>query len=364
MKCLIVSVLPILLLSCTSRVKFIKTGDYRIDLKSLVDSYRIEENIPGMGLLYYSKNTNKIIITSGMAELATGQQITANTVYDIGSTTKVFVSLIILQLIEENKISLDSKLGLYTEIKPEYSDITIVELLTHTSGIPDYISNPSKDLLEAYEPNSDKVLSYSLLLQSSLDKKSTSKRGEWNYSNTNYLLLGKIIEEISGNTLGFELRNRIFEPNNMENTYYMPERKMITIENIATGYQLGNPMSNDKFYYSYNSAGGIISTLEDMYKFADYLLSNQEINQELRSYATDCLIETTMKTQYGLGIIISEDVMNQPMFGHGGTSFGFKSEWWLSPNTGEILIFYGNSSMYKKNFFRFRKELADILHKE
>lgn len=361
-KILICIIISLLILSCRSSADFIKTGDPAIDIKNCIDNYIVNEKIPGMGLLYYSESTDTIMVTAGVSDISSQKQINADTVYDIGSTTKVFISLIIIQLEAEGKISLDSKLGTYINIASKFKDIKIRELLNHTSSIPDYIKYPSDEIFKALEPEADISLSFELLLDSSMNKEITSERGKWEYSNTNYLLLGKVIEEITGNTIGKELSKRVFIPNNMTNTYYMPELTMKDIPNIATGYQFGNSMSDDKFYYLYNSAGGIVSTLKDMFKFAEYLLSNPEIYKKLERNKVNCKIETTMKTEYGLGIILSEDVLGRNMSGHGGTSFGFKSEWWFSHETGEVLILYANSSMHKKNFFTLREQLSKIVN--
>ncbi len=362
-KVTVYTMILVYLLSCTSNAQYKITGDTTNDIESFISNYIKNERIPGMGLLYYSQSTEKILVSSGVSNLATQKKIDSDTVYDIGSTTKVFISFVILQLEAEGKLSLDSKVGTFIKDLTIFENITIRELLNHTSSIPDYFSYPSKKIFKALEPNSNINLSFDLLLESSLDKQSTSKRGEWQYSNTNYLLLGQIIEEVTGNSIGTELLNRIFSKYDMNNTFYMPENKMIDITNIATGYQFGNPMSDDKYYYFYNSAGGIVSTLGDMYKFANYLISNTELYEKFEQSSINCKIENTMHTKYGLGIIISEDVIGQKMSGHGGTTFGFKSEWWFSIETGEVLILYANSSMYKKNFFSFRKQLANILKK-
>lgn len=70
-----------------------------------------------------------------------------------------------------------------------------------------------------------------------------------------------------------------------------------------------------------------------------------------------------IKTNYGQGIFIAEDIFNTTMFGHGGTSFGFKSELWFSRETGERIIYFVNDYMYKKNCSNFRKKLNKILQK-
>lgn len=114
--------------------------------------------------------------------------------------------------------------------------------------------------------------------------------GKWKYSNTNYLILGKIIESITNKTLEQVLKQKIFDQAGMTNTYYMPEHNAEQIINLATGYQFGNSMMTDKNYYLYNAAGGIVSTLSDMNNFVQWLINSKYLDK-MTFNTIDCLVE-------------------------------------------------------------------------
>lgn len=349
--------IPLLFLFFPKKEKT-SSKDFESDIYSVMHKYQNKEDFAGMGLLYYSDKLGEQIITIGKASVGKDIPLDSNSAYDIGSTTKMFISILIMQLEDEGELRMDSSVSNWVDIIPNGNKITIAHLLNHTSGLNDYLNN--SNFIDQYYSENDKKYSTNDIIRAGIADTSNTYIGTWKYSNTNYLILGKIVEQITGNTLGKELQKRIFNPAGMKSTYYMPECKTDQVTNLAIGYQFGNPMTSDNNYFLYNAAGGIVSTLGDMKCFAQWLLNNN-YPDKLADTSVDCLIENELNTKYGKGIIISDNAYYTSVVGHGGTSFGFKSEFWISPETKEIIIYFVNDYMYKKNYAKFRDNLDAVI---
>lgn len=325
---------------------------------SVLNKFIDKEKVAGMGLYYYSHKIGNNFFSIGMADMDNDIPIDTSCIYEIGSTTKMFVAISVLQLINEGKLSLKDKIVNWLHYPQLDSSITIQHLLNHTSGIGDYFAN--SDFIDSYYGN-DNEATLDDLINAGIENSKTNSIGTWQYSNTNYVILAKIIESISGGTIG-EYFQTLFDKAGMAKTYYMPEHTVKNISDLATGYQFGNSMKQDKNYYLYNAAGGIVSTLYDMSKFAKWLLESNYLDQMKRN-SVECLIEHGMESTYGNGLLTVHNLYNTTTYGHGGTSFGFKSEFWISQETGEIIIYFTNDYMFKKNYSDFRKKLNKVFEK-
>jgi len=347
-------------LFCKNKKDLTDVASLDKDLSDLINDYVADEGIAGMGLLYYSDKYGELSFATGLSDVESNIPMDTSAIYDIGSVTKMFISVLTLQLIDEGKITFDSDIQNWININSSDSTITIGQLLNHTSGIGEYLSNSS--FLDKYYTDNDTNFKLDDIINAGLIDSANGQQGVWHYSNTNYLILAKIIEAVTNNSVEKELEKVILGKTGMINTYYMPEKKVEHIDKLATGYQFGNKMDADKNYFLYNAAGGMVSTLNDMKKFAEWLKSSGFL-EKMTSNSIDCVIEHGFETKYGNGIIIAEDVFDTKMFGHGGTSFGFKSEFWFSKETGEIIIYFANDYMYNKNYRGFRRKLNEILQK-
>ncbi|MCB9496570.1 MAG: beta-lactamase family protein [Fibrobacteria bacterium] len=345
--------------SCGSNaaIRTERSGDLRTDLIRLVDAYLAAEEVPGMGLLYASPANGVVQVARGVADVGTGAPITANTRYDIGSTTKTFVACLVLHLVDEGTLSLDAPIGTWLPDVPGGDSIRVSQLLDHTSGIGEYIgSSELFDRLYAWE-----TVSMDDLARAGLRNPRHESRGTWSYSNTNYVLLAKIIETVTGHTLGAELESNIFRPLEMAHTVYMPEARLAEVPDLATGYDEGSSTTDDRHYALYSAAGGIVSTTGDMLKFARHLMSSPKLRERFLPAPVACRIEDGLRTEYGYGMIASDQYEGIPLVGHGGVSFGFKSEWWMSPDGERVLVYFANSMLRRRNYHEFRARLLEII---
>lgn len=214
----------------------------------------------------------------GIADRVWGVPNSPSTRFLIGSATKQFTAILVLQLAEENKLSLDDPI---TDHLPDYrqetgSNISIRQLLTHTSGIPDYFNQ------EFYEHHKDRFYSHAEFVSRFLSTNVDSvPAGSASYSSSNYYLLGLIIEAVTGDAYDKALRKRILDPLLMDDTGV---DKFATVEtNVASGY-----IKNYLGYWtppfeipesSAYSAGAMFSTVEDLYKFDQALHTDQLLPQ-------------------------------------------------------------------------------------
>lgn len=159
-----------------------------------------------------------IDVSVGSTRFDGGRPVSAKTLWQIGSNTKAFLSVILLQLEAEGKLSIADTLDKWLPQYPAWGRITIRQLLNMTSGIPQYLDVPAFRVAYAAAPDiifsATDPVSFAIglpLLQG------------WNYSNTNYLLAQMIIENASGGTLAEQLQKRIIAPLGLQDTFYCPE---------------------------------------------------------------------------------------------------------------------------------------------
>ncbi len=264
-------------------------------------SSRYKENQPGIAVLV-SKH-DKILYKNGfgMANLEWQIPVETNTVFQIGSVTKLFTALAILQLVEKEKLVLTDSIQKYIPTFPNkgYS-ITIEQLLTHSSGIKDYMQMDSADpfimrkdftIREVIDFFKEEPLAFEPGTRSS-------------YSSSGTFLLGSIIENVSGMSYQQYIEEHIFKKADMTNSYYGANSKVIP--NRATSYALEKGDYVKGAYRSMTipySAGALLSTVEDMYKWHRALYNYELLGEELLTKAT-----TTSILKNG----------NKGIFGYGG----------------------------------------------
>lgn len=281
------------------------------ELKQFNGSILVAED----GKVMYSKGV-------GMADMEKQIPNKPDTKFRLASVTKQFTATLIMQLVEKGKIKLDGKLSEYLPYyRKDIGDkITIHQILSHTSGMDNYTDNVKflrEESTKKVEPK-DFVLSYC-----SNDLK-TEPGTEWAYSNSGYFILGAVIEEVTGKKYGDVLQENIFTPLGMTNSSLEITGK--EYENKASGYNntLGEftparPLDMSVPF----SAGSIISTVEDMFKW-DQALYGEKV---LTNPSKEKMFAPVMNN-YGYGWQIIEQPIGdtkKKVVTHSGGIFGFNS---------------------------------------
>jgi D-alanyl-D-alanine carboxypeptidase len=328
------------------------------EIRDLMLEFIEEIDIPAMGLGYYSDTIGTVMLTVGKSDVENNTPLEISTHYPIQSTSKMFMSILTLQLVEEGKLTLDSTIDEWMDYVPNGNLITIKDLLKHTSGLVDYQAN--SDFIDEYWSYTGKEYSRDDFIHAGLEVSQDGELGVMNYSNTNYHILANIIEEISQHSIGQELDQRIFRPADMNDTYYKPEITNDTNE-IVTCYRNGDPIDLDRINFSSNAAGGIVSTIGDMLKFAQWVMDNN-YQIPMISELTDVVVSDKYSYKYGLGIQVDDKYYSTNLMGHPGGNPGLLHEFYFSTETGEIILYFFNEGN-PREYFPIREKLDTILQK-
>jgi len=276
-----------------------------------------------------------LVASSGVADVQTREPVPENGRYRIASTTKTFVATVVLQLVGEGRVSLDDTIEQYLPgvISGEGYDgslITIRDLLQHTSGIYDYNLDEEWDpfnALEIFEARRFTNYEPEELVAVAMRHPAVFEPGSaWSYSNTNYVLVGMLIEAITSNSWAEEVRQRIIEPLGLEQTTVGDGPQMPTPH--AKGYYQfpeGGPLIDVTLLDpSAGDAGGaIISTPRDIARFFSALLSGELLSPEPLAEMQDTV--PSGDGRYGLGLGWSPLACGGGYWRHGGAVPGYLS---------------------------------------
>ncbi|WP_319480245.1 serine hydrolase domain-containing protein [uncultured Draconibacterium sp.] len=258
----------------------------------------------------------------GKANIELDVDMNTENVFQIGSMTKQFTAVAIMMLVEEGKLSVVDEI---TKFIPEFpthdKTITIHHLLTHTSGIKDYTSMKSIGSI------AEKDLSPSELIDFFKNEPMDFAPGEeFQYNNSGYIILGYIIELISGMRYEDFVEENIFQKVGMKNSRYANAREVI--ENRAYGYQQNKNELMNKMHISFNvvySAGALMSTVDDLLKWQNAINNNLLVNEDTKNQLfTNWTLNNGKEIDYGYGWHLKE-IRNTLSREHGGNIFGFKS---------------------------------------
>ena len=265
--------------------------------------------------------------------------VKVDTYFEIGSITKQFTAAAILQLQEAGKLHIDDKLATYLPDAPHANEVTLRQMLSHTSGLPEYLDGPNIEQVASNPATFDQLMAR--IAGKPLDFAPGSR---WSYSNTGYILLGRIIEIISHESYRDYVQTHLLKPAGMKHTFTTSDEAHLP--NMAIGYRQENevvgraPTISETFGWS---AGFLVSTVGDLEKWNDVLMNGRIVTP-----ADYALMSTSVQTTkqgdagYGLGLFV-DSINEQPRVGHTGGSFGFTTanEYFLKQQV-QIIAFTNN----------------------
>lgn len=296
----------------------------------------------------------------GVADLASGELINCEMPFQIGSNTKMMTAVVLLQLQEEGKLDINDPLSKYL---PDYAaelpsgdQMTLRHLATHTSGVFSYTDNAPNgvpgimegDLAEAealargYTP--DELIQF--VIANGQPNFEPGAEGQWSYSNTGYVLLGIIIEQLTGQPLADVFRERIFEPLGMEDTFLWNDVPQPDFGLPSSYFQAPFDIETTNWNMSQGwAAGAVISTAEDMTRFMRGLLKGQLFkDDETLSVMMDGVkLNNGQFVQYGIGL--AEKLLG--VWGHGGQTLGFESDTGYIQDSDVSIVVWTNAAKDK-----------------
>ena len=281
---------------------------------------------------------------AGYADTGTREVLTTDHYFRIGSTTKTFTAAAILTLYDQGLLSLDDSVeSLLPGVMSDYGDeITVRMLLNHTSGLNDYVGSPYEDSYFFYilVDNPGRIWEPEELVAMAVDEGLAAEPGEaFLYSNTNYVLLGLILENITGKSVEEYFRETFLDPLGLSHTLMpldsgMPDR-------YAHGYF---ETDSDGILYEYSiqsptafwTAGSLISTPGDLLIWLEALLEGRFLTEDAwnRQHEFVAMAEGS-DDGYGLGIFRSRGDI-----GHNGSVLGYQTQ--MFESNGVYIVVYSN----------------------
>ena len=289
-------------------------------------------------------------VAVGKGNLETGQAPPMDGEVRIGSNTKTFVAVVVMQMVQEGKVGLDEPIETYLPglIKGEGIDgsrITVRQLLQHTSGLPEYTDTTpgSGDIFQVkdhYIPPRD-------LLDTALGKPAQFEPGaQWKYTNTNYLVLGMLVERVSQRPVGEQIDERIVKKLGLSHTYFPAPGDRSIKGTHPQGYHLSaegklEDITEMDPVWGW-AAGAMVSTPSELNTFFQAVFDGRLLTQssidEMKNGAVDASSYLGPGTVYGLGLIGRSLSCGGTSWGHGGTIHGYQTDNAVGPDGTAVTV--------------------------
>jgi D-alanyl-D-alanine carboxypeptidase len=313
-------------------------------MQTLLDGWRLRAGVPAVTLALDAPAGGDFVGASGTA-------VTTESQFRAASITKLFVATVVLQLVHEGRLALDDRLAQHVAGFPGGDRITVRQLLNHTSGLPDY--GLTAGFGERLLADRDRRWRTDEVLALVTGVKTDFAPGTYyRYSNTGYVLLGQVIDAVTGSSWAAEIRRRILDPLGMRHTYvagaepvpggvlpgYFDADNDGDQENIETGGPWPSLESTE------GPAGAIVSTAPDLATFGGALFRGQLLEPTLRRQMVAEGPHHPRNRNYGLGVEILRPDYRTTVWGHGGYVPGFRSTLWYVPRHDLVVVVLANDS--------------------
>jgi D-alanyl-D-alanine carboxypeptidase len=335
------------------------TNVLKKELQMKLDEWHKAGRFPGATLGVVMADGESFGLAVGYSDRTTKTPMKPTDRMLAGSTGKTFAAATALQLVKEGKIGLDDKVEKYLGKEawfsrlPNAKDITVRQLMNHTSGLVRYEFKDTftKDLTA----NPEKVWKPTELLSYLFDAKAPFEAGKgWDYSDTNYIVLGMIIEKVTGKTFYAEANKRIVKPLKLKGT--IPQDGLV-IDGVVQGYAgANNPfggkdemIQNGKFAINPQfewTGGGWASTSEDLARWAKMYFEGKAFDASLLPQMLDGVSAPMLgrETKYGLCVIIRQTAAGKT-YGHSGFFPGYMTDMMYFPDQRIAIAVQTNTSV-------------------
>ena len=327
----------------------INIADYK-ELKPLAEALMEEWLVPGVtvGIL---RNGEVELHAFGVESIQTDFPMRADTLLQIGSISKVFTATLIMRLVEEGKLDLDTPIRTYLpdlklESESALEKITLRHTLTHTSGV---LGDFFDDFGQGDDALSKAIEQYHTLRQM------FEPDELWSYCNSGFNLAGAVVEKVLDTTFEQAVRDYIFEPLGMENSTFFAAEAIV--RPVAVGHTQVEPGADEikvaepyQLPRAVNPAGGIISTVEDLLKFAAFHIDEGKVGDEqlMKPESVLAMQEEQVKAAnfseawaIGWDLNVLDGVK---VIGHGGSTNGFQARMTVVPEKGYAIAILTNGN--------------------
>ncbi|MFF1508550.1 serine hydrolase domain-containing protein [Streptomyces sp. NPDC058326] len=268
--------------------------------------------------------------TVGVQDRVSGASMDIHSRFRIGSVSKTFSTVVLLQLVEEGRLELDAPVNSYLPGLLPDDRITVRHLLTHRSGLADYTNAMFANTVPGFEAVRNRVFSYQELVDLSLSEPRTTEPGvSYKYSNANFVVVGMLIEKATGRTVADAYERRIFKPLKLRKTSYVHPDTRIRGTHVR-GYlhpdEAGGALvdSTEQTVSWAQSAGAVISSPGDLNTFTSALMRGRLLSPAMMEAMTTVTPTDATNTRfYGLGLRRYDLSCGTRVYGHTGTVQGF-----------------------------------------
>lgn len=297
-------------------------------------------NVPGAAVMVLLDGHLVHARAYGQRDVARGLAVRTDTPFEIGSITKQFTAAAIVQLQEAGKLTLDDPLARHLPDAPHAHEVTLRQLLSHTSGLHDYFDGPEREVDELVT----QPIAFDRLIARVRDRPLDFAPGSrWSYSNTGYILLGRVIEVVSGERYVDYVRRHLLEPLDMRHTFTLADTERL--QGMAVGYrhEAGVLRRSPYFHPDWSGAAGfLVSTLDDLARWDRGLSGGKVVSPAgYREMITPVHTAEGGSADYGLGLFVNA-VYGQTRIGHTGGSQGFTTADEYFPGLGLRIIAFTN----------------------
>lgn len=365
------------------------TPDPRLDsirsaAQRLLDSMRVASGVPGLTLGIALPDGRTLALASGLSDTAARRPMSPDDRLLQGSVGKTYAAAIAMQLVAEGRLDLDAKVSRYLgdlpwwRRVPNAADVTVRQLLTHTSGIVRYEFDPVATERLRREPM--RVWTPEDRLAVLFDKPAPFAAGQgWEYSDTNYIIVGMIIERLTGMEYYEALRRRVLAPLALRNTIPSDRPELVGVANgyagpkndlggydasvVSRGAGVGAVSRlaiNPQFEWT---GGGIASTSEDLARWAKLLYEGKVVDTALVRQMIAAAVPAKLGpgVKYGFGVIVRPTPLGEA-WGHSGFFPGYATEMMYLPASRVALAVQANrTDPYPRALGRFLVDAARVV---
>ena len=316
-------------------------ADFKARADAIVEA-AYPANGPGAAVIVTRGGQTVYSAGRGLADVQARRPITPDTVFRLGSITKQFTAALILQLVQEGRISLDDPISRFFPDYPQPGGAaTVRQLLNHTSGIQSYTAIPGWMV----EENTNRPYTTAEMIALFRDRPSPTPPGQaWAYNNSGYVMLGAIVEAVTGKPWHEVLAERITGPLGLESIGYGVDRESGAA--MARGYTEadGEVRPARRIHMSVpHGAGALVGTVGDLAKWAHALHHGRVVSPALYTAMTSPASLPEGRTHpYGFGVGLDE-VRRRPTIRHGGGIFGFNTDSLYIPSEDVFVAVFANS---------------------
>lgn len=356
-------------------------------LKRAMAEYLAFSGDPGVSVALRLATGAMFVEAAGITDVVVGTPMSTTTSFRVGSNTKPYFSALIMILVDEGLVQLDDPLSMYVTDYPLWQDITIRMLLGMQSGIPDYLLSEAFMITAVFNP--DTLTTPDILLGFVKDQPLLFQPGtDCVYTNTNYILIGLVIEQVTGQVAEDALQTRLLEPLGLDNTYLdvvdeeKPDLSHGYMDLAIVGFLFGLTadavalIPEDWFMKDYVvdatylfppmfawTDGGVVTTPEDAMTFMRALLTGKIVTPEslAEMQKTSVCPIMGMPVDYGMGLSTATGGFGT-RWGHGGLNFGYEANTIYFPDRDVTLSHMHN--YLPEQSYRLEDEILAILDQE